>query len=320
VQETGQFVSTGGRKAVKLAPVSNKKTALGLEITKHYISIVLINMIGDILCQDRIYTTFKYGKDYFKSLGDIVDSFIDKNGVFRQDLLGCGISLPASIDHNTNTLIFSHALEIKNIPLETFSRHIGCECLFANDANAAGSIELRDMPAQPLVIYIALNDSVGGSIFIDGKLYEGDHFQGGGFGHTLLHPGKAKCACGKLGCVDAYLSAWVLARETNGVLTDFFERLDKNDAHCKKIWSRYLDDLSKFCGNLCMAFDCPIIIGGYVGGCWPDVYMMPELQTRLARDRVFDFTVNNVRACRFLTKPAAMGAAMLHIDKYIESI
>jgi predicted NBD/HSP70 family sugar kinase len=318
VKEVGQFGSTGGRKAVKLAPVLDKKFAIGLEITKHYISAVLINMVGGLLYEDRFYNEFKFGKSYNEKLGQIVNSFYTAAGIAREDILGCGIALPGNIDTNANTLIFSHALGIEKISLESFGQYIGFDCFFINDSNAAGLIELQDMPVQPMAIYLALNDSVDGSIFINGNLYQGNHFRSGGFGHTTLYPGKKECVCGKRGCADVYLSAWVLARETDGIITRFLELRDKNDPYIKKVWSRYLDDLARFISNLYIAFDCTIIVGGYIGGCMEGY--LPELQARLAKENIFDSALGNIKLCRIIQKPSAVGAAMQPDEKYIDSI
>jgi predicted NBD/HSP70 family sugar kinase len=317
VREAGQFDSTGGRKAAKLAVAGDVKNAFGLEITRHYVTFVFTDLLGNVLCQDRIYEPFRFGDPWFRRLGKMVQDFLLKAGSRGEALLGGGIAIPGSIDSSANRLIFSQALELRDIALETFSRYIDVPCLFINDANAAGLTELGGVAAQPLIIYISLNDSVGGAVFIDGRLYQGEHFRCGEFAHTVLYPGRAGCSCGKRGCVDAYLSAWVLAREAGGRLDVFFERLEKKDARIKKVWNRYLDDLALFTANLYRAFDGTLILGGYVGGCL-EAYM-PDLYSRLSSGS-FDAGMECIKPCRFQLKAAALGAAMLQVERYIAAI
>jgi predicted NBD/HSP70 family sugar kinase len=317
VREAGQFDSTGGRKAAKLTVAGDVKNAFGLEITKHYVTFIFTDLLGNVLCQDRIYEPFRFGDPWFRRLGKMVRDFLLKAGARGETLLGGGIAIPGSIDISANTLIFSQALELRGIALEMFSRYIDVPCVFINDANAAGLTELGGVTGQPLIIYISLNDSVGGAVFIDGRLYQGGHFRCGEFAHTALYPGRAACSCGKRGCVDVYLSAWVLARETGGRLDVFFEKLEKKDARIKKVWNRYLDDLALFAANLHRAFDGMLILGGYVGGCLEQY--MPDLYARLSSGGL-DTGMECINPCRFQLKAAALGAAMLQVERYISSI
>ncbi|MDR0656544.1 MAG: ROK family transcriptional regulator [Treponema sp.] len=318
IKATDHFESAGGRKAKKLIPVANIKTAVGLEITRHYVNLVLSDILGNILYHERIYESFHPGSDYFEELGRMVNAFLKEAGEPKERLLGCGIALPGNIDADSNLLVFSHVLNAARMPLDLFSQYIPLPCMFINDANAAGLTELRGWEKQALVIYLSLNDSVGGSVFINGMLYQGAHFRSGEFAHTHLHPGGILCHCGKKGCVEAYLSAWALAEKTGGRLDVFFEKLEKGDPEILLIWGRYLDDLALFVNSLCAAFDCTVILGGYVGG-YMDVYMA-DLQTRMVAENVYDVTTGDVKPCRFQRKAAALGAALLRIDKFIETI
>ena len=46
VEEVGELKSTGGRRAKALSAVANAKQAVGLDITKNHISLVLTNLKG----------------------------------------------------------------------------------------------------------------------------------------------------------------------------------------------------------------------------------------------------------------------------------
>ena len=43
VQEGGQYESTGGRKAKAYAPVKDAKLAIGLDLTRNHVSVVLVD-------------------------------------------------------------------------------------------------------------------------------------------------------------------------------------------------------------------------------------------------------------------------------------
>jgi predicted NBD/HSP70 family sugar kinase len=318
VKAGGKFDSAGGRRAHRLMPAADVRTAAGLEITRHYVNLVLSDILGNILYHERIYESFRPESGYFEELGRITAAFLRESGEPRERLLGCGIALPGNLDPDSNQLVFSHALGTARLPLDLFGRHIDLPCMYINDANAAGAAELRGWEPRSLVVYLSLNDSVGGSVFINGALYQGDHFRSGEFAHTHLHPGGLLCHCGKRGCVEAYLSAWSLSEKAGGRLDVFFENLERGEPETLAAWGRYLDDLALFVKSLCTAFDCTVILGGYVGG-YMDRYMA-DLQARMSAERIYDISTGDVRACRFQRKAAALGAALLWADRFIETV
>ena len=133
-----------------------------------------------------------------------------------------------------------------------------------------------------------------------------------------LHPGGKTCYCGKQGCVDAYCSASNLADLENGKLERFFEKLEAGNVRYQEIWQRYLDDLALVVDNLRMAFDCDVILGGYVGS-FMEPYM-EKLKERLVPKDIFDHDGSYARPCRYQKEASALGAALYQIKDYIASV
>ena len=156
-------------------------------------------------------------------------------------------------------------MEVSNISLLTFSKYIPYPVYFENDANSAAYAEIPKNE-KTNIIYLSLSNTVGGAIYLGSSLYTGDNYRGGEFGHIILHPGGKFCYCGKQGCLDAYCSAMVLLDHSDDRLEDFFSRLDSGDETCIKRWETYLDNLAMAVTNLRMAYDCNVILGGYMGG------------------------------------------------------
>ena len=102
-----------------------------------------------------------------------------------------------------------------------------------NDANCAAFAQLRGTKKD--AVYLSLNDTVGGAIFLNGNLYRGDGFKSGEFGHMILEPGGKVCYCGKSGCMDAYCSAKILKSAGGGSLNSFFEALNRSDAQAQVV-------------------------------------------------------------------------------------
>ena len=54
LEEMGELKSTGGRRAKALSAAVNARLAVGLDITKNHITLVLTNIGGEILKYERI--------------------------------------------------------------------------------------------------------------------------------------------------------------------------------------------------------------------------------------------------------------------------
>ncbi len=83
-----------------------------------------------------------------------------------------------------------------------------------NDANAAALGELLFGAARGMkhCIVITLGTGLGSGIIVNGELLYGASGFAGELGHTTVEPEGRFCACGKQGCLEAYVSATGLCR------------------------------------------------------------------------------------------------------------
>jgi predicted NBD/HSP70 family sugar kinase len=318
VEEDGVLDSTGGRKAVALSCVKDARVAIGVDITRNHISVVLVNLDGTISESIREKIRFEDNIEYAKKLGTIVNHFVEQSNVDSKKILGMGISVPGILSNDQQILLHSHMLQIKNVRCADLAKFCPFPSIFCNDANAAGIAEMWNTEAPESCVYLSLSDSVGGAILLENKLFKGEDQRGGEFGHITIERGGRRCYCGKKGCMDSYCSASVLSDLTDGNLADFFKLLKEGSPKIKTAWENYLDYLATAVNNLRMTFDCSVIIGGYVGAYMEDY--INDLQKRAADLNTFEEDGNYLRVCSYRTEAAAVGAALLHIGPFIDQI
>ena len=137
-------------------------------------------------------------------------------------------------------------------------------------------------------------------------------------GHLCIERNGRPCYCGQKGCVDRYLAATELSDLTDGRLADFFALLEKKDPRALACWDTYLDDLALTNRNVHMLFDCPIILGGYVGE-----YIAPymdEIRRRTGALDPFETSAEYLHACHYRTEAIAAGSALHFIVKFLETV
>ena len=71
VQEVGQYESTGGRKAKAYAPVREARLAIGLDLTGNHVSVVLVDLSGQVVRYQRKSRPFSLDSAYLQGLGEL---------------------------------------------------------------------------------------------------------------------------------------------------------------------------------------------------------------------------------------------------------
>lgn len=316
IVEIGQFDSTGGRKAGMFTGNRSAVCSLGIDITRNHINLALVGLNREIIHYERIKCLSDNSPEYYLRLKSIIDSFVQRCGKDAEPIRFAGVSLPGILDPEQKHLI--HSYVIKPFDCNAFRSLLPWPCIYENDANAAGLAELTLRRSENTFAYLSLSNSVGGSVFIDGHLLLGSNRRCGEFGHMRIVPGGRLCTCGKQGCLDSYCSALRLAEAADGDLELFFQRLSNRDPRILPIWESYLDKLMLAITSLRMAFDCDVVLGGYVGGHLEP--FMPEIRERLTRLDTFKAPADYVSCCKFTLSASACGAALQPLNRYINEI
>lgn len=314
VTEKGEMESTGGRKAVLIGLKKDYRYALGVDITANHLGIVLIDLCGEILKQERIRMRFDADISYYTLLAEKLKKICGPQ-INPDKILGVGISLPGIISQKEKILVKSHALHLENYSLKMIDQILAMPVYYENDANAAMLAENPQKMRNS--IYLSLNNTLGGAVCIDGVLFTGQNRKAGEFGHMILVPGGKKCYCGKSGCADAYCAASVLTQDGKEKLEDFMKRIHM-DAEANQVWEEYLENLAILISNLRMTFDTDIILGGDVGGYLPN-YMV-DLGKKIFKYNLFDDDLSYLKNCSYQKEASAVGVAKQFFGKIMETI
>lgn len=145
---------------------------------------------------------------------DVLDTY--------QRFAGICLAMQGVVSPNNGTIIWSPALPFRNASIsDRLAATFGCPVLLENDANCIAKT-LANQPeyaAYPNLVVIMLGYGIGMSVLIDGKPFLGANGSAAEFGHSKYEPGGALCACGRRGCIEAYVSDYALYREARAMLT-----------------------------------------------------------------------------------------------------
>ncbi len=316
IYNSGEFESTGGRKANMLSIVPDARYSMGIDITHSYVSFVLVDLELTILYRIKVLTPYQDSDDFYGFLHNKIEEILDLNQIDRSRFLGVGISLPAIIGEEQKSVIFAQILDLPDDLYERLARWIPYPMLMFNDANSAGWAEIWMRNDSKSLVYLSLSDSVGGAIVMNRRVYTGNHWRGGEFGHMTVVPHGRKCYCGKRGCLDAYCSATVLSDFTEGDLDLFFHKLKYTDnPGYRRIFDEFRENLAVAVNNLRMCFDCEVVLGGNVGAFMEE--KLDDFRAEVSELTPFEDNADYIQTGLCRTEPSAVGAALYFVDQFV---
>ena len=210
-----------------------------------------------------------------------------------------GIGTPGAISPTSGLLRNSNSVALNGMPLDRdISAAVGRDVRIANDANCFALSEAVDGAGEGArtVFGVILGTGVGGGLAVDGKVLVGPNAIAGEWGHNQLpdQPGVSRsCYCGRVDCVEQYLSGPALAREylneTGAVVTAAeVAVLAGSDAVAVGSLDRYAIRLAKALSAVINIVDPDVIV---LGGGLSNIEMLYDRVPSLWSEWIFSDAV-----------------------------
>jgi len=198
-----------------------REVVLGIDIGGTTTALGFVDRGGDILARAVIPTRGREpAQALLLRLGEAVAA-LRAEGPEIVRLVGAGIGAPnanqreGTVENPVN-LGWGATTDLAGLA----RRQFGVPVTVGNDANAAALGELLFGSGRGMrdFILITLGTGLGSGLVVNGELVLGVGGAAGELGHTVVDPSGRQCACGKLGCLEAYVSAPGLCRTMGELL------------------------------------------------------------------------------------------------------
>ena len=189
----------------------NKKYSLGIDIGGTNTVFGLVDKKGNVIKKDSILTMPKnHPEQLLESIFNII-SFWEKElkiqkiikdigvGVPNGNYFNCMVSKPPNLGKDWDELNLC----------ELIKSYLDVPVAITNDANAAALGEKRYGVAKEMnnAILITLGTGLGSGIIVNGNILYGHDGFAGELGHLIVEQDGRECGCGRLGCLEMYVSA-----------------------------------------------------------------------------------------------------------------
>ena len=191
--------------------MSNNKYSLGIDIGGTNTVFGLVDKKGKVIKKDSILTMPKnHPKLLLESIFSIISSW-EKELKIQKIIKDIGVGVP---NGNYFTGMVSKPPNLgkdwDELNLcELIRSYIDVPVAITNDANAAALGEKRYGVAKEMnnAVLITLGTGLGSGIIVDGNILYGHDGFAGELGHLIVEQDGRECGCGRLGCLEMYVSA-----------------------------------------------------------------------------------------------------------------
>ena len=184
---------------------------IGIDLGGTKIEGICLDDKFQVIQRKRIPTNQQNG---YKSIMDSVVSLVCDLTKNIQDYT-VGICTPGAISKKTGLIKNSNTQCLIGMPLkDDLQKSLEKKVTMDNDANCFAMAEatMGAAAGHSMVFGVILGTGVGGGIVINGKIHKGRTCIAGEWGHHTLHQNGNKCYCGRLGCVETYISGPALEK------------------------------------------------------------------------------------------------------------
>lgn len=317
IKRNGTFESSGGRKPMAIYPVKDMRVSIGLEITKHHLQMVCVDLFGTLIAEKRIRLPYKNEILYYQEMGNEVETFARSLHAPSNTILGVGIAIQGIVSADGQYVTYGKIMDCTGATLDSFSQYIPYPCVLMHDSESAATAEMWFSKDINDAIYLSLSKHLGSALIINGAIHKGQGIGSGLVEHMILQPDGKPCYCGKHGCLEVYCSSSALLEEIDAPV--FFNRAHQNESHEYAQWENYLNTLSIAIDNMHMVVDCEVILGGHLGPYITDEDV--EKLNQLVKEKcAFPEVRSYIRRGNCPESVVAIGAALSYVSSFLSEI
>jgi fructokinase len=247
---------------------------IGIDLGGTKIEVIALDDGGATLVRRRLPTPVGEYSAALNAIAELVEFAEKETGKSGT----VGIASPGAESKRTGLIKNSNSGALNGMPLKRdIAQRLKREVRIENDANCFALSEAVDGAARDanVVFGAILGTGVGGGIVIDKQVLVGWNRIAGEWGHNPLpwadageRAEDARCACGKIGCIEYFVSGPGLARSyrsaTNNAVSaqDVVARAAAGEAAAVECMRRYQHRLARSLATVINLFDPDVIVLG----------------------------------------------------------
>ena len=200
-----------------------KNRVVGIDIGVAVTTYAVVDLRGEIIAHDS-FSTLDYPdvNNYLATLCEKVQNLVEANGGYEA-MRSVGVCCPSS-NFLTGCIENAPNLQWKGIiPLAAMMRdRLGLAVALGNNPQcvALGEQAFGSSHGMKDFVVITLGYGLGSCLFSNGRMHLGTKGFAGEVGHTCVAPNGRQCACGNVGCLEAYCAHKGIIRTAQELMSE----------------------------------------------------------------------------------------------------
>jgi predicted NBD/HSP70 family sugar kinase len=206
---TGQ--AARGRKPTLLYINTRNGSSVAVDIRASRTFLMLADPMGRPQSDILSMPTARDPRRLVTALAARIGQLLEAHAGIAGKCEGIGVVVPGMVDPGTSRVLHAPTLAWRNVDLRgLLAVATGLPVHVENSGRACALAQVWEArnvsaPAGNLV-FVSVSDGVGVGIVVNGELLRGRHNIAGEFAHMPLSIDGPPCACGAIGCWEAYIS------------------------------------------------------------------------------------------------------------------
>lgn len=210
VAETVTLKTHVGRTPMPLVLRPDAGYAVGVYLNRDGCTAGIVGMDGQVHSNTRLHLD-EGGNSYkLAALADAIEQMLAQTAIPREKLVGIGVSAPGPLDGESGRILNPPRFDLwHNTDIGAFlHRRLGVPVYLENNATCLARYNLGKPEAMGSENFLLLlvDSGVGSGVISGGKVLKGAGYFTSELGHTSIDYQGRLCACGNIGCLEAYAS------------------------------------------------------------------------------------------------------------------
>lgn len=218
IRETVSTEKRMGRTPVPLMISAEAGYAVGVYLNRDGCTAGIVNMCGQLLTRERIRFNESMERDKVGLIADTILAMISECAVSWEKIVGVGVSAPGPLDGESGRILnpprfdLWHYTDIGPMLQDSLELPVYLE----NNASCLARYNYGKPEAGGSEDFLLLlvDSGIGSGVISHGKVLKGVGYFTSELGHSSISFRGRQCACGNIGCLEAYASMPNLLRDT----------------------------------------------------------------------------------------------------------
>jgi predicted NBD/HSP70 family sugar kinase len=213
-----------GRPHVPVDVDTDRHLICGVHIAVHHATLALMDLRGRIVAQREIPHAGAGAVEVLERAGSLIDVLLDDHGGDRE-ALGLGVATGGWVDQASGTIIEHPLLNWHDVPARDVL-HETTGLPVQVDAHSRALVNAERLFGQSRtrssVLQLFVGNVVDAAFATGDTVHHGPRSAAGAVAHLTVPDSVERCACGRIGCLQATISEQTLARRAAelGLITE----------------------------------------------------------------------------------------------------